>query len=118
MRALAVRTRSRQHYPASSISPQFLVNGEPPDTSEYAQLAADGFTDWRLEVGGLVETPLSLTLADLRRMPSQTQITKHHCIQGWCGIAEWGGVPLGAILDACRPLPAAHFSSSTRTSWT
>jgi len=109
MRALAVRTRSRQHYPASSISPQFLVNGEPPDSSEYAHLVADGFTDWRLEVGGLVETPLSLTLADLRRMPAQTQITKHHCIQGWCGIAEWGGVPLGAILDACRPLPAARF---------
>ena len=109
MRALAVRTRSRQHYPASSISPQFLVNGEPPDSSEYAHLVADGFTEWRLEVGGLVETPLSLALADLRRMPAQTQITKHHCIQGWCGIAEWGGVPLGAILDACRPLPAARF---------
>src|SRR5665811_1211420 len=51
MRALAVRTRSRQHYPASSISPQFLVNGEPPDSSEYAHLMADGFTDWRLEGG-------------------------------------------------------------------
>jgi DMSO/TMAO reductase YedYZ molybdopterin-dependent catalytic subunit/thiosulfate reductase cytochrome b subunit len=109
MRALAVRTRSRQGYPASSISPQLLVNGAPPDTSEYESLAGDAFIDWRLEVDGLVETPLILTVADLGKMPQQTQITKHHCIQGWSGIAEWSGVPLGAILDACRPLPDARF---------
>jgi methionine sulfoxide reductase catalytic subunit len=109
MRALAVRTRSRQHYPASSISPQLLVNGVPPDTSEYEAMAGDAFIDWRLEVEGLVQTPLTLTAADLRKMPEQTQITKHHCIQGWSGIAEWTGVPLGPILDACRPLPAARF---------
>jgi sulfoxide reductase catalytic subunit YedY len=109
MRALAVRTRSRQHYPASAISPVFLVNGAPPDGPEYLRLAADGFVGWRLEVGGLVETPLSLTLAEFRKLPVQTQITKHHCIQGWSGIAEWGGVPLSAILDACRPLPTARY---------
>jgi sulfoxide reductase catalytic subunit YedY len=109
MRALAVRTRSRQHYPATAISPQFLVNGEPPDTAEYRRLAEDGFVDWRLEVTGLVEIPLSLTAADLRKMPEETQVTKHHCIQGWSGIAAWTGVPLGPILDACRPSPAARF---------
>lgn len=109
MRALAVRTRSRQHYPATAISPQFLVNGTPPETDEYRRLAGDGFAAWHLVVDGLVEAPLDLTLADLHRMPARTQITKHHCIQGWSGIAEWGGVPLGAILDACRPLPGARY---------
>jgi len=109
MRTLAVRTRSRQHYPASNISPVFLVNGVPPDTAEYRRLVEDEFSAWRLEVNGLVETPLSLTLAELHQMPVQTQITKHHCIQGWSGIAEWGGIPLSAILDACHPLPAARF---------
>ena len=109
MRALAVRTRSRQHYPPSSISPEFLVNGAPPNTAEYRHLVEDGFSAWRLEINGLVETPLSLTLAELHQMPVQTQITKHHCIQGWSGIAEWGGIPLSAILDACHPLPAARF---------
>ena len=109
LKALAIHTRSRQHYPASSISPEFLVNGAPPDTAEYRRLAAGGFSGWRLEIGGLVERTLSLTLAELQQMPAQTQITKHHCIQGWCGIAEWSGVPLSAILDGCRPLPAARF---------
>jgi sulfoxide reductase catalytic subunit YedY len=109
MRTLAVRTRSRQHYPASNISPVLLVNGVPPDTAEYRRLVEDEFNGWRLEVNGLVDTPLSLTLADLNQMPFQAQITKHHCIQGWSGIAEWGGIPLSAILDACHPLPAARF---------
>jgi len=40
----------------------------------------------------------SLSLEDLRALPKQTQITKHNCIQGWSGVAEWGGVCLGEVL--------------------
>lgn len=109
MRPLALRTRSRQHYPAASISPELLVNGAPPDTADYRALAEAAFAGWRLDVDGLVGRPLHLSAADLRGMPEQTQITKHHCIQGWSGIAEWSGVPLGAILDACAPQPKARF---------
>jgi methionine sulfoxide reductase catalytic subunit len=109
MRALALRARSRQQYPSSTISPYFIVNGRPPDTSEYDQLQQDGFKDWRLEVYGLVAQPLSFSLAEVLALPKQTQITTHHCIQGWSGIAEWGGPPLDAILKRCRPLPTAHY---------
>ncbi len=62
-----------------------------------------------LEAGGLVERPLSLTLADLHAMPTQTQITKHCCIQGWSGVADWSGVPLRHIVGLCRPLPGARY---------
>jgi sulfoxide reductase catalytic subunit YedY len=109
LRMLAIRTRSRQHYAASEISPQLLVNGVPPETAEYQALAASGFSHWRLVVDGLVERPLSLAAGDLRAMPQQTQITLHHCIQGWSGVAEWSGVPLHSIVDSCRPLPGARF---------
>ena len=34
-----------------------------------SRIAASGFADWRLEVGGLVETPGRVSLADLRAMP-------------------------------------------------
>ncbi len=47
--------------------------------------------------------------ADLGRMRRERQITLHCCIQGWSAIAEWGGVPLREVLDACRPLPEARF---------
>ena len=100
---------SKQHYKPSDISSYFWVNGRPPDTEEYRQLAQNNFVDWKLEVCGLVEQPLQLSLANLQAMPEQTQITKHNCIQGWSGIAEWRGVCVSEVLKLCKPLPNAHY---------
>jgi len=72
-------------------------------------LAANHFKDYRLQVYGLVERPVELSLADLRTLRKKTQITLHHCIQGWSGIAEWGGVALTDVLKLCRPLPEAKY---------
>jgi DMSO/TMAO reductase YedYZ molybdopterin-dependent catalytic subunit/thiosulfate reductase cytochrome b subunit len=108
-RRLFGRVLSAQAYAPADISAFFWVNGRPPAEEAYLALARDQFADYRLEVGGLVETPLHLSLTDLRAMPKQTQVTKHCCIQGWSGVAEWGGVSLQRILDLCRPLPSARF---------
>jgi DMSO/TMAO reductase YedYZ molybdopterin-dependent catalytic subunit/thiosulfate reductase cytochrome b subunit len=111
MRALTLSARSRQHYSAADISPYLIVNGEPPETAEYAALASapDAFGAWRLEVRGLVEQPLLLSMADLRAMPAETQITKHHCIQGWSGIASWTGVNVRELISRCQPLASARY---------
>jgi methionine sulfoxide reductase catalytic subunit len=100
---------SAQHYSQVDISPYFWMNGRPPKEETYLEMARDQFANYILEAGGLVERPLSLTLADLRAMPKQTQITKHCCIQGWSGVAEWGGVSLRHIVGLCRPLPTARY---------
>ena len=71
-------------------------------------MARDEFVNYRLEVGGLVKG-LNLTLANLRAMPKQTQITKHCCIQGWSGVAAWGGVSLIHIIGLCQPLPSVRY---------
>lgn len=31
-----------------------------------------------------------------------------HCIQGWSGIARWGGVPMTALIERVRPRPEAR----------
>jgi DMSO/TMAO reductase YedYZ molybdopterin-dependent catalytic subunit len=85
------------------------VNGRPPESEEYQRLARDNFAEWNLHVFGLVGQPLLLSLADLRHLCKQTQITKHNCIQGWSGIAEWGGVLLSDVLKQCLPLPEAKY---------
>jgi DMSO/TMAO reductase YedYZ molybdopterin-dependent catalytic subunit/thiosulfate reductase cytochrome b subunit len=108
-RALLHRMVSKQEYKQSDISPYFWANGYPPDTEEYKELAEHNFVDWQLEVGGLVVSPLCLSLDDVRMLPKQTQITKHICIQGWSGVAEWGGVPLTEILELCGPKPEAKY---------
>jgi sulfoxide reductase catalytic subunit YedY len=88
---------SAQHYSHADISPYFWVNGRAPKDESYLAMARDEFANYRLKVSGLAERPLCLTLPDLRAMPKQTQITKHCCIQGWSGVAEWGGVSLHHI---------------------
>lgn len=80
-----------------------------PGDPYYRALLADGFSGYRLEVGGLVERPLSLTLDTIRAIPARTQITRHDCVEGWSCIAQWTGAPLAAILDEARPLPRARF---------
>ncbi|HEX4634359.1 MAG TPA: molybdopterin-dependent oxidoreductase, partial [Gemmatimonadales bacterium] len=64
---------------------------------------------WRLSVGGMVRTPLSLTLDDLKRMPSVTYTVKHHCVEGWSAIATWTGVPVKALAQQSGMTPAARY---------
>ncbi|MFL5629487.1 MAG: molybdopterin-dependent oxidoreductase [Ktedonobacteraceae bacterium] len=108
-KALLHREVSKQHYKQSDIAPYFWVNGRPPVEDEFSQIAAYGFADWKLEVGGLVVSPFHLSLDDLRKLPKQAQITKHNCIQGWSGVAEWGGVPMTEIIKLCGVEPEAKY---------
>lgn len=78
-------------------------------SEEYARLRAGGFADWRLRVEGLVARPGDYSLADLRRLPARTQVTRHTCEEGWSAVAEWTGVQLGRVLEAAGMLPEARF---------
>lgn len=102
-------TRSRQEYRPKDISPYFTLNGAQPGDPAYLQLLWADFVDWHLDVEGLVEQPLHLSLDDLRALPKREQITKHHCIQGWTAIGEWGGVSLREVLAHCAPRPEARY---------
>ena len=87
------------------ISPFFWVNGNMPTSDEWKTLAANDFKGYRLKVYGQVENPVELSLDDLRALGQKTQITLHHCIQGWSGIAAWGGLPLTELVRLVRPKP-------------
>lgn len=64
---------------------------------------------WRLQVGGLVRKPQSLSIEDLQAMPRTTYTVKHHCVEGWSAIATWHGVPVSAIAERCELLPQARY---------
>ena len=98
-RLVTDRNALAPEFSRADLSPRFRVNGNSmPGSAEYAVHAAGSFADWRLEIGGLVERPLRLSLAQLRAAPNRTQITRHDCVEGWSAIGEWTGVPLGLIL--------------------
>ena len=80
---------------------------------------------WRLDVGGLAGRPRSLSLAELRAMPSRTVVATIECAgNGRCaldpavpgepwglgavGTAAWTGVPLTDVLEAAAPQPSAR----------
>jgi DMSO/TMAO reductase YedYZ molybdopterin-dependent catalytic subunit len=109
-RFLLSPTSLATEFPESEISSDFRANGSTnPQTTEYVALADNGFADWRLQVGGLVEQPAEFSLADLRAMPSRTQITRHDCVEGWSSIGKWTGVQLAHVLEQVRLLPEARY---------
>lgn len=92
------------------ISPHFWPNGTMPRSAQFEDLLAGDFADYRLRVDGMVAHPAEFSLADLKAMPRQEQITTHFCIQGWSGVAKWGGVPMRHIMDLVEPAPAARYA--------
>jgi DMSO/TMAO reductase YedYZ molybdopterin-dependent catalytic subunit len=108
MNFLLNRAAPKAQFTPADISPYFWANGKVPTCEEWKNLAANGFRDYRLRVFGLVGKPVELSLVDLQAMNRKTQITLHHCIQGWSGIAEWGGVPLAEIIKLVRPKSEAQ----------
>lgn len=99
----------RKTYKKKDVSSFFRVNGYPPETEEFYKLRDNGYKDWRLQVGGMVENELSLSMDDLKAMPYQDQITKHICIQGWSAIGQWGGVHMREIMQRAKPSPKAKY---------
>ena len=56
---------------------------------------------YRLEVTGLVDRPLTLTVDDLEAMPSTKLVKDFQCVTGWrVPQVHWEGVKLSDVLDA------------------
>jgi DMSO/TMAO reductase YedYZ molybdopterin-dependent catalytic subunit len=99
-----------REFSVKDISPVFKGNGTlNPGGDDYEAMVANGFSDWRLKVYGLVRRPLSLSLADLKALAARTQITRHDCVEGWSAIGQWTGVQLGRVLAAAGLAPNARY---------
>jgi len=109
-RLITPRKAMAQEFTQADLSPQFRSNGTSnPENPQYQALAANNFADYRLQVGGLVARPTSFSLAELRGLPSRTQITRHDCVEGWSAIGKWKGTPLSIVLDQVQPNPEARY---------
>ncbi len=95
-------------FPATGTTDPGAREGAPFGDA-YRQLRSGAFADWRLSVEGRVATPRTFSLAELKELPSRTQITRHTCEEGWTAIGQWTGVPLSQVLDAAGILPTARF---------
>jgi DMSO/TMAO reductase YedYZ molybdopterin-dependent catalytic subunit len=67
----------------------FYIEENAPEIAE---------AEWQLTLGGLIADKRPWTLAALRALPQETQITEHICIEGWSAIGQWTGVRLSHFL--------------------
>jgi DMSO/TMAO reductase YedYZ molybdopterin-dependent catalytic subunit len=88
---------------AGSAMPSYYVSDTVP------VLDAAGMAAWRLEVGGMVAKPVSLTLADLMKLERKTQRVNHYCVEGWTAVLELTGVPLRSLAALVQADPGAMY---------
>lgn len=96
-------------YTDKDISLFFWPNGKVPTSDEYKALKANGFRDFKLQVFGLCENPQEIAFDQLKAIGKQEQTTMQYCIQGWSGVAKWGGIPMRKILEMAKPKPEAKY---------
>lgn len=109
-RLLLKPTSLAREFSEADISKWFKPNGTiDPEDTPYKALAAKNFSAYTLRVDGLVETPLDLSLEELRKMAARTQITRHDCVEGWSAIGKWSGVPLAEVLNKAKLKPQARY---------
>ena len=81
--------------------PNYHISDMTPTVAEPAS--------WRLEVAGLVSTPLSLSLDDIKALGRTDYTVEHHCVEGWSAVASWAGLPFQAIAQRAGLRPEARF---------
>jgi DMSO/TMAO reductase YedYZ molybdopterin-dependent catalytic subunit len=69
--------------------------------------------DFRLRVSGNVDTPLSLTVADLLAMPQREARLPIACVEGWSASGRWTGVRIRDLLAAAGARPGSHVEVSS-----
>lgn len=63
---------------------------------------------WRLDVGGLVEKPLSFDWAGFQDLPMTDVVSDIHCVTTWSRYDnQWRGVLVRDLLDRAEPKPQA-----------
>ena len=97
---------------AAETKPKLLLPTDQPDAHGfrimwYNPVPPIDPVKWRLTVGGLVEKPQSLALAQLRSLPHVEQSSRMKCVQCWSSRTTWAGFRFASLLDIVKPKKAA-----------
>ena len=69
-------------------------------------------THWSVSVSGLVESPSSFSLDELRQFGLEARQLDIHCVTRWSRYdMQFSGVPLSRIIEHCKSKSGAHYIS-------
>ena len=65
---------------------------------------------WPLEIGGLVEKPMTLEAAELAgQFGQEERVYRFRCVEAWAMVVPWTGFPLSKLIEQVRPKSEAKF---------
>ena len=65
---------------------------------------------WRLEIGGLVDNPITLTWEQFMALPQAEDVSDFHCVTTWSRFDNhWGGVRFKTIAELVVPKEKVRF---------
>ncbi|MBL8582035.1 MAG: protein-methionine-sulfoxide reductase catalytic subunit MsrP [Rhizobiaceae bacterium] len=65
---------------------------------------------WEITIDGLVDKPVTLQFDDLaRKLPLETRLYRHRCVEAWSMTIPWTGFPLKALLAMVSPQSGAKY---------
>jgi len=93
--------------PQLPVGQHVVKNWPVLDLGEQPQVSLD---TWKLEVGGLVEHPFTLTWHEFLALPQQDDVSDFHCVTTWSRYDNhWRGVKFATIAELAVPKDNAHF---------
>jgi DMSO/TMAO reductase YedYZ molybdopterin-dependent catalytic subunit len=94
-----------KEYSKSAIDPfdNLLINsfGETPKIDP---------AKFQLTIDGDVNQSVTLSLADLQKLPYTSMIIQHVCVEGWAAIVHWGGVRISDLVKLVQPKKTVRYA--------
>jgi len=80
------------------------------DKLDVARLA-EGYptSPWEVQVGGLVNNPMTFSIDDLRAFEIEERIYRLRCVEAWSMVIPWRGFPLSKLLAQVEPKTEATY---------
>jgi DMSO/TMAO reductase YedYZ molybdopterin-dependent catalytic subunit len=93
-----------KEYAKSAIDPleKLLINtfGETPQIDP---------AKFQLTIDGDVNQSVTLSLADLQKLPYTSMVIQHICVEGWSAIVHWGGVRISDLVKLVQPKSTVRY---------
>ena len=98
---------NRHGMPQLPVGQHEVKNWPVLDLGETPEVSTDA---WKLEIGGLVENPVTLTWNDFLALEQQEDVSDFHCVTTWSRHDNhWRGVKFRTIAELAIPRPEAKF---------
>ncbi len=102
---------NRHGMPSVPVGQRVVTNWPVLDLGHVPRIARE---DWRLEVGGLVENPVTLDWERFMELPQVEDVSDFHCVTTWSRLDNrWRGVRFRDVTELVVPRDEARFVSCT-----